>query len=360
MILHSRPFLTDADVGAAAQALRSQMVAQGERTAEFERAVSQWVASEHPGVAVGSGSAAIALALQALDAGPGSQIVLPTYVCPGVMEAVRTAGAEPVLCDVGPEWVMTPDSAAAVVSRRTAAIIVPHMYGIFADVRAFRHFGVPLIEDAAQAIGRRGRPIEGDVAVFSFHPTKCLTTGEGGMVVSQDERIAAAARRLRDGDITHASAARILSPMSDLAASVGLAQLGRYEMFLNRRRDIAEQYLRKLGRFLSASHERLLRQRSMFFRFPLLFGAGFVAAEEQFRKQGVIVRRGVDRLLHRMLGLSDEPFPNAVRLFETTVSLPIYPALEDHEVRIVASAAEALFRDAAEPSRPDVSRAHAT
>src|SRR5882672_11343027 len=182
-ILHSKPWITDADNAALADLMRSGMLAQGTKTAEFERAVSEWVGVKDSGVAVGSGAASIVLALDALGIGSGDEVVLPTYVCPKVPEAVLTTGATPVLCDMSDYWTLKPDNVEPYVSPRTKALIVPHLYGIFSDTRSFHRFGIPVIEDCAQAIGHAGKrpPSSGDIAIFSFHPTKLLTTGEGGM-----------------------------------------------------------------------------------------------------------------------------------------------------------------------------------
>src|SRR5581483_4626199 len=148
--------------------LRSEMIGHAETTARFEATLGHWVGGRYPGVAVGSGAAALHLALTALDLREGDEVIIPTYVCRSVLDAVRAVGARPVIADVGPSWVMTPGNVVERMTSRTAAIVVAHMYGIFADIDAFRQFNVPIIEDCAQAIGWcREWPISGDIAVFS-------------------------------------------------------------------------------------------------------------------------------------------------------------------------------------------------
>src|SRR5579862_2405809 len=165
-ILHSKPWITDDDLQAVEAVLRGGMLAQGGVTARFEQALNEWVGGAGA-IGVGSGSAAIVLALEALDVGPSHEVVLPTYVCVSVLEAVITVGAKPVLADVGENWVMTHDDAVPLVTSRTRAIIVPHMYGVFADVPSFRSLGIPVIEDCAQGLDdRHARQIEGDIAIF--------------------------------------------------------------------------------------------------------------------------------------------------------------------------------------------------
>jgi UDP-4-amino-4-deoxy-L-arabinose-oxoglutarate aminotransferase len=214
------------------------------------------------------------------------------------------------------------------------------MYGIFCDVAAVRSLGVPVIEDCAQAVaGESQRDIGGDVAVFSFHPTKCLTSGEGGLVVSAKTRVVERMRDYRDG-AGPLLKPRLFSPMSDIAAGLALAQLDRFPQMLTRRKNLAGRYLAVLERTRPWSLNKQALKGSMFFRFPILVDGGLESCQDDFLQRGIQVRRGVDMLLHRLMGMDDTQFPVSVRLFNTTVSLPMYPALteaeESHCVKSVA------------------------
>lgn len=340
-IPHSKPWVTDEDVRAVAAVLRGDFIAQGEITERFERALAGWVGASGA-VGVGSGSAAIVLSLTAIGAGAGHEVVLPTYVCASVLEAVLAVGAKPVLADVGENWVMTADDAAAAVNQNTRAIIIPHIYGIFADVAGFRRFGIPIIEDCAQALGAQGRcSIEGDIAIYSFHPTKCLTTGEGGMAASRDVSMVDRMRTLRDGDRKN-YAPRLFSPLSDVASALGLSQMSRYDDMLVRRKAIAAEYRRAIGQIIPESLPDA-RIDTMHFRFPLKIKGGATAFQSVFMQHGVHVRKGVDCLLHRMSGADDSSYPRAVEHYNTTLSLPIYPALTDEELARCLTSAAAVF-----------------
>jgi UDP-4-amino-4-deoxy-L-arabinose-oxoglutarate aminotransferase len=339
MIPHSRPWVIEGDLEAVAAVLRSEMIGQGETAARFEAAMSQWLGLNHAGVAVASGAASLQLALRALGVGTGDEVILPTYVCRSVLDAIRTVGATAVLSDVGRQWVVTPSNVAPLIGAHTRAIVVPHMYGIFADVAAFREFGIPIVEDCAQALGRSNDwTLEGDVGVFSFHPTKCLTTGEGGLAVARDPALNERLRAVGEGGPRR----RALAPLSDLAAALGLSQLARYDAALSRRRRIADIYRSALGDRASALLCRTPWDRAMHFRFPLSWAGGVDSCATAFARNGIVVRRGADQLLHRIMGKDDRGFPTATELFETTVSIPIYPALSDVEVAICASALAAL------------------
>ncbi len=333
MILHSKPWINEQDLKAVENTLKGGMIAQGQVVKEFETLISNWTSAKG-GVAVSSGSAAIELALLTLDIGEKSEVILPTYVCESVMEAVISVGAIPVLCDVGKNWVVEPHNVKSKINVRTSAIIIPHMYGIFADVQAFKEFNIPIIEDCAQALGDKSiDKITADIAVLSFHPTKCLTSGEGGMMVSLNKNYINKARTIRDG-IESANKKRLIAPLSDLQAALGLSQLKRYPDFLKRRREIAGKYLTTLAAINLKLVNYDAKASSMFFRLPLKVNGGLEKYEKQFLEKHIQIRKGVDKLLHRLMGLNDIEFPMATELFNETISIPIYPSLTDQEVTL--------------------------
>lgn len=336
MIPHSKPWLTDDDRRAVDEALRSGMIARGERVASLESATARYLGAAGA-VATGSGTAALALALKSLGIGPGDEVVLPTYVCESVADGVRTAGAAPVLCDVGPGWVMTPETVAPAITPRTRAIVAVHVFGIAAPARELRALGVPVIEDCCQSLGAPagGEPTgtAGEVAILSFHATKCLAAGEGGMLVSGNRELIETARALRSRNA-------VASPLSDLQAALASSQLERYGSFLERRAALAAHYMDRLPEAWTV-RTREVAARSMFFRFPATPDTGsFAAWRQHFEQRGIAVRRGVDALLHRV-GAAAGSFPGAEDCFARTLSLPLYPALSDAEAeRIVEAARE--------------------
>jgi len=341
-IPHSRPWLNESDMAAVRAVLDSEMIAQGDLTSRFEERMGQWVCAE-PGVAVTSGSAALHLALLSLAIGKGDEVILPTYVCRSVLEAVLALRATPIVCDIGNQWVVQAEDAAPHVTNRTRAIIVPHIYGIYADTGSFRQFGLPIIEDCAQAIHYEGqRAIQGDMAIFSFHPTKCLTTGEGGMVVTNSPELSSTLREWRDGR-PEAVAGRVFCPLSDLGSALGLSQLDRYEHALERRQHIASQYRERLRNTGVRATEKSTFESSMHFRFTVEMEGGLEAYESEFSSNGIVVRRGVDELLHRLLELQDADFPTASHLFSKTISLPIYPMMSDREVEHCVTISGEIF-----------------
>jgi perosamine synthetase len=345
VITHSKPCILDSDRRAVDHVLASGMIAQGSLVHQFEDEAAAYL-GVRGGVATASGTAALTLALKALRIAPLSEVILPTYVCRSVAEAVVSAGATPVLCDVSEEWNMTPETVAPLISSRTAAIIVVHVFGIPADTSAFKNFGIPIIEDCCQAFGARVRNSNvgtiGSIGVFSFHATKCLATGEGGLAVSNDKDVVRRMRSLRDGASSRVDA-RVASPMTDMQAALGLSQLSQYNMFLNRRKAIADLYFAELSD-CSCQLPTIIRQKSIFFRFPVRVRGDFDLFRQHFNSLDIQVRRGVDDLLHREVIHQKQDFPLAERLYTETVSLPIYPALKEEEARAVIQACRKVWR----------------
>jgi len=334
-IHHSKPWITDGDRRAVRNVLESGMLAQGANVTRFE----QEVASYHgclDAIAAASGTAALMVGLDLLGVKPGSEIIVPTYACDAIRHAVQAVGATPVPCDTGPHtWNVTSDSVAARVSEKTAAVIVVHTFGIPADVSAIGRLGVPVIEDCAQAFGTRigtgTAGSAGDIGVYSFNATKCLTTGEGGMLVTGKPEMADRFRALRREPKKHGHR------MSDMQAALGLSQLERYADFLRRRRGIADLYFSRLPPDLIGRLNRC-RQGNIFFRFPVFGDIDFPAVRQVMAERGIHVRSGVDALIHRPMGLHDDDFPNAMAAFVGTCCIPIYPALTDGEIEAIIAA----------------------
>jgi dTDP-4-amino-4,6-dideoxygalactose transaminase len=341
LIPHSKPWIHDSDVQAVGKVLQSHMIARGDTIRIFERAVSAECCAID-GIGQSSGTAALLLALRALGIGAGDEVVLPTYVCRNVLDAIAATGAEPSFADVDELGLLTTSTVRSALSPRTRAVIAVHLFGNSCDVEGLRTLGYPVIEDACQAVGLESHGKKagsrGDLGILSFHATKMLTTGEGGMLVSTNATLLEKARSL----ISHSrdSSPCVFAPMSDLQAALGLSQLQRLDIILGRRRSIAARYDESLSR---VSRVTLPQGRSRcIFRYILRSESGFDSLETHFRKHGICVRRGVDALLHRLRGEDDSRYPTATRLLETTVSIPCYPALTDTGLDRICHALAAL------------------
>lgn len=227
---------------------------------EFEKRMAAAAGRRH-GVAVCNGSAALDAAVAALRLGPGDEVILPSFTIISCAAAIVRAGATPVVVDADPvTWNMDVSRLEAAVSPRTRAIMVVHIYGLPTDMAPVlelaRHHGLRVIEDAAEMHGQtcRGQPCGsfGDLSVFSFYPNKHVTTGEGGMIVTDSEELAERCRSLRNlffnpvRRFVHEELGWNLR-MTNLQAALGLAQLERLPEFVERKRRMGRLYHELLG-----------------------------------------------------------------------------------------------------------------
>jgi dTDP-4-amino-4,6-dideoxygalactose transaminase len=328
-IPHSRPDLGRAEERAVIRALRSGMIGGGPETASFERELAAFV-GVRGAVAVHSGSAALHAALLALGVGKGDRVLLPTYACAAVLNAVRYTGAAEILADVDPATGnLDPADARRRLRARTKALIVPHLFGRPAPLAELRRLGVPVVEDCAMAVGG-GTGAGGALSIFSFYATKMLAAGHGGGVATSDRRLLARVQDLAGYDEREDYAVRHNWRMSGLAAALARVQLARLPEFVQRRRRMAEYYFKATGRgSVEPGH--------VYYRFVVRARA--VAPLVRFMaSRGIEAKRPVFRPLHRYFPGAAGDYPGAEELHRSAVSVPFYPALRRGELERVARA----------------------
>ncbi|MFI5180331.1 MAG: DegT/DnrJ/EryC1/StrS family aminotransferase [Thermoanaerobaculia bacterium] len=312
------------------------------------------------GIACTSGTAALHLALVALGVGPGDDVIIPAFTMIATPNAVRYTGATPVLADAEADtWNLDPGAVRARVTPGTKGIIAVHTYGHPADADALGRIaeenGLFLLEDAAEAHGAvwKGRRVGslGDAATFSFYGNKIVTTGEGGMVTTDDEAIARTARRLRDHAFSpdrhfwHTSLG-FNYRMTNLQAAVGLAQTERMESLVEARRQIARWYRERLVDLpgLTVPVERP-GVRSVFWMFGILVGEQFGISRDLLRARlaaaGIETRSFFVPIHLQPVYLAShrgERYPVAEDLCARGLYLPTSPWLTEADVERVAKA----------------------
>jgi dTDP-4-amino-4,6-dideoxygalactose transaminase len=342
IIPHSRPAIDQEDLRATAEVLRSGQIAQGPWVERFERDMAAFCGLQG-GVAVSSGTAALELALRALRIGAGDEVIMPSYVCPAPWLATQRVGAEARLVDIDLNtFNIDPIAACQATTTKTRAIIVPHLFGLPADLTALEQIGVPLIEDCAQTLGMReqGRPVGtiGRLTVCSFYATKLLCAGEGGMVLSNEAALLERVRSLRayDGAATLDPSSFNLK-LTDLQAALGLTQLGRFSSFQERRSVLAEAYREALSSTAAVCPSVPTGRTHGYYRFVIRLPHlrnepdGLIGLISRLEQQGIHCRMPVFRPLHRYLDQAG--FPNSDEADRTALSIPLYPDLTDDEVR---------------------------
>lgn len=334
-IPHSRPLLGRSEKEAVCRVITSGHLAQGAEVEALEKAVAS-VMGRRFAAAVHSGTAALHLSLMVLGVRRGDWVAIPSYVCSALLHAVSLVGARPLIVDVDPEtFNMDPDDLRRRLKSATKAIIVPHMFGLPAEIHEIGALGVPIIEDCAISLGARHRdkPVGsfGMLSVVSFYATKMMTTGEGGMVVGDSASLLHKIRESRDYDGRSRHQARFNYKMTDLQAALGRVQLRRLRSFVRARRSLAQRYLQELaeGPWDLPESERF----HVYYRFVIRPHRNAGRLLSQLMKQGVEARRPVFKPLHRYLGL--EGFPGTDESYRRAVSIPLYPALTKAEIEYV-------------------------
>ncbi len=338
MIPHSRPTISQEDIKAVCDVLESGAIAQGEAVKEFEGSVASFVGVKG-GSAVNSGTSALHLALVALGVKAGDEVILPGYLCVAPLNAVRYVGATPVFSDINPgTGNIDAERTKAVASEKTKAIIVPHMLGQPVRMEGFRELGIPVIEDCAQSIGARykGQCVGsfGDVAICSFYATKVITTGEGGMVLSDNEEVLETIRDLRDYDEKTPYMTRFNYKMTDMQAALGITQIRRLPDFIAKRSQIADFYNHVLADLPVRLPFKATGCEPVFYRYVLRIGSDVEDFIKSMAEFNVVCRRPVYRPLHQLFDQTG--LKNTDLIWNDSVSIPIYPMLTDQEKEQVA------------------------
>jgi dTDP-4-amino-4,6-dideoxygalactose transaminase len=341
-VSHSRPSIDENEIAAVSAVLRSGQIAQGVQVAAFERALAGLV-GVRGGVAVSSGVAALHLSLLALGVQEGDEVVMPAFVCTALLHAVRFVRAVPVFADISREtFTIDYRDVKRRLTKKTRAMIVPHMFGLPADMRELVAFGVPVIEDCAQALGSayEGKQAGslGALSVFSFYATKVICTGEGGMVASNDRELLSRIEDLRDYDEKEDTGLHFNCKLTEMQAAMGLVQLKKLPEFIARRREIAGKYEDALQKYQVILPSCPENREHIYFRYPIRTKSARKLIEAGLTGR-IAYRRPVFKPLHQHTALHQHTggysLPETDAAFEETVSIPLYPALANGEVEQV-------------------------
>jgi perosamine synthetase len=370
----TRPEFDDAEARAVAEVLATGWVSQGPKVAQFEERFAALVGAKHA-VATTSCTTALHLALQLAGVGPGDEVICPSYTFIATANAVLYAGGTPVFAEIDPDtWNVNPKDVLARVTPRTKAIIPVHQVGLAADLdglEPLRARGITVIEDAACAIGStyKGRPIgsHGNTACFSFHPRKTISTGEGGMLTTDDADLAARARAMRSFCATasaydrHTQKGLVFESypdlgynyrMTDVQAAIGLAQLEKLPRLLEGRARAARRYHEA---FAALAHVRLPAQPAdaahAFQSYGIYLTAGAPISRDdllrELTERRITCRRGIppihlEPLYRNRYGTISLPITEDVGA--RSLFIPLYGSITDDDQSRVIEAVTTLVR----------------
>jgi dTDP-4-amino-4,6-dideoxygalactose transaminase len=337
MIVHSRPYIRDEEISAVQKIMKSGNINIGKYQNQFLNKLKDYLKVGNVGVTE-SGASAISSSFEILNIQANNEVLLPAYLCDSVLTEIKKKGAKAVFYDLNSNWTANIESIKNLISDSTKVIVLVHTFGIESNINAVMKLGVPVIEDACQSFGleingKKAGTI-GDFGVFSFHPTKCLTSIGGGAISINNGNYSKNDKAIELID-------KFPLLFSDLNAIVGLEQLNSYNEFLERRRKIAQTYNSTIDRLRKggARINKLEKENSIFYRY--------VIQVEQREKlisfleaNSIMARRGVDELLTQSI---ESHLKQTEMLYDKTVSLPCYPVLTDDELFQVCNGIEKFY-----------------
>ena len=352
MIPVARPDIDEAEIAAVTEVLRSGMLAGGRRVAELEARWAEFIGVRHA-IAVSNGTVAEMCVFAGLGLGPGDEVITVGHTFNATVSSILYTGATPVFVDIDPEtYDIDPDRVAAAITPRTKAICPVHLFGLPADMDpllelAERH-GLTIVEDACQAHGAtyRGRRVGSfGHGTFSLYGTKNMTTGEGGLITTDDDALADWIRLYRNQGMRERYHHEILGynfRLTDIAAAIGLCQLDKLERNTERRRAIAARYDAAFAALPVVVPSVPADRTHVYHQYTLDVGPGRDAIVADLAAAGVSTGIYYPIPVHRQpyvlaLGIRAD-LPVTERAAARTLSLPMFPGLTDDEQSAVIEA----------------------
>ncbi|MGB4362360.1 MAG: DegT/DnrJ/EryC1/StrS family aminotransferase [Methanothermobacter tenebrarum] len=355
MIPIASPIIENDEIQEVVNVLRSGFLAQGPKVEEFEKAFANYTNSRHA-VATSSGTSALHVALSAAGVGKGDEVITTPFSFAATSNAALYVGARPVFIDINPlTYNIDPERIEDAITRDTRAIIAVHLYGQPAEMDHIKDIGedhgLIVIEDAAQAHGAlyHGKKVGslGDIGCFSFYPTKNITTGEGGMITTDDEDIAHLARMIRSHGESERYEHVILGynfRMTDMAAAIGIVQLKKLDKFNNKRIENAEYLTENLKALDHIKTPYIMDGVKHVFHQYTVRVENREKWIEHLQGEGIGVGVHYPRPIYRQplyedLGLVAD-CPEAEKASREVLSLPVHPRLTMGDLDMIIDAVE--------------------
>ncbi|MDP3883022.1 MAG: DegT/DnrJ/EryC1/StrS family aminotransferase [Candidatus Staskawiczbacteria bacterium] len=316
---------------------------------KFERKVKDYIGRKYA-ITCTSGTTALHLALMALNVKEGDEVMCPSYVSVALLHAINYLKAEPKLTDCNfnvekGDFSMSFSDTKKKISKNTKVIIVPHMFGYPAEIDKIINLKIPVIEDATLSLGGAfgGKKIGtfGEISLFSFHYSKMITTGEGGILLTDSRELFERMKFFADKEATVISQRLDENPdyhvqynyqMNGLGALLGQSQINQIDEFVRKRKNIAQIYTKHLKELTEVP---VFFKDNIFWRYIIGTKKDSQELIKEGLKYGIEFGRGVYPPLHKYLKISDELFPNTKKTISTVMAVPIYPSLNKDEINYV-------------------------
>ncbi len=347
MIPIAKPILGEEEKNAVFRVIESGNIAQGPEVEKFENEYSELV-NGHECIAVNSGTSALHLGLLAAGIGIGDEVIVPSFTFAATANSVSLTGAKPVFADINAStFCMDPDSVESLINSRTAALMPVHLYGNPADMKALKSIssrhGLAIFEDAAQAHLSEidGKPVgcHGNFGVFSFYPTKNMTSGEGGMVVTHDSAVAKKVRLLRNQGMEKKYENEVIGfnmRMTDIAAAIGRVQLKKLPEWTEKRIRNANIFDSELERVIIPKF--IEGAKHVYHQYTIRV-SDRDEMTSKLSQAGVGYGIYYENPVHSLPSFNYEiELPETASAAMEVLSLPVHPSLSDAEIETVVKA----------------------
>lgn len=331
-IPHSQPWITVGDVSSVSEQIISASLydpkhtsSLGLKLADHLRVPSAFITS--------SGRHALRYALLTLGITKGDEVIVPAYACQSISNEITRIGAIPVYTDVNQFGLIDCNLTKASLTIHTKAIIAVHIFGHLCDIPSLRQFNLPIIEDSCQFFPPRYNPlslgINADISIFSFHPTKCLTAGHGGLVSLNNP--SSSELFISNAYSTYSDELDATPFFNSMQAALLLSQLHRYDDFLNKRRQISILFNDELESLDIPL--RTIPPKSQLFRYTILVDPSRShKIISDFSHYQITLRRGVDSLPPQYIDNPSYPTSTSLQLLRSTLSIPFHPSLTNNQL----------------------------
>ena len=364
MIPIAKPLIGDEEINAVIEVLKSGMLAHGKEVEAFEREFARYLGAKH-GIAVANGTAALDVALKALKIGEGDEVITTPFTFIASANSILFQGAKPVFADIDPKtYNLDPNDVLEKITDKTRAIVVVHLYGQPADMKAFKEiaddYKLYLIEDCAQAHGAEFDSQKvgtfGDIAAFSFYPTKNMTTSEGGMIITNDEELARRAELIRN----HGQAEKYFHVelgynlrMTNIAAAIGRAQLKKLDGWNSKRIENAKLLTEGISKINGLTPPHVdSRVKHVFHQYVIKVEDKFPLNRDELAQK--LREKGIGTGIHYPMPIHHQPFyqklgypkedcPNAIEASKRVLSLPVHPTVSRDDIGYIINTLKILY-----------------
>ncbi len=349
MISVNKPTIIRKDLEYVLNCLITERLEEGELTQQFEKAIAYYLNVKYS-LATGSFTSALHLALLSLDITKGDEVIISSYSSAPLLNAIKYVNARPVLADIEMKtYNIDFKHVQKLTTKKTKAVILSHNFGIPADIDPFLGLDIPLIEDCSYAFGAEyNSAIEkeknkvgsfGIISVLSFDTDTVITTGNGGMLLSQKKDFITKAKNWKYNPVSVGKEYQVQHDyrLADISAALGLSQVKIIEKLLERRLELSSYYNKRFKNSKYKVYNRINNRKNVYSKYTVLLEGNLEAVILNLRKNKIDAVRPIGAPAYQLLGLDEKDFPNASQCYNKLMEIPIYPSLKKKEVEKIAN-----------------------